>query len=435
MNLNSSLLLLLFALLGCVGCQSETAKWEFARGLNLADAGEVDSGLALMKQAVADAPGSLQMNLELARVLAEQGDRESVRLCDELLNGQQDSGRKLTLNQRKLVLNYKAQCQQELGDFEQALVTHKLSIADSLARGSTELNNLAYFRALANRELMMATKDIEKAISGQAERGGPDLYLPLTVKAAMSIGLISRLVDRQEQALETLSNMIDEIESDYANVREFVSLTLYWQIQDQFPLDASGEKKTREARNQQDIIRGILAALYTVRALLYQDLGREAECNSDRLRMRDLGFEETELAKSLPNKYRCLDSLQSAMAYLDTRGYLLSLLPWDETGFDQSLSEEDPRFRIGSYQKALADLNLALASTRMMKAALDGGVYNLQEYTPAMVAAMKSSVARTEAVILFHRMKTHRRQRRDAAAQADADEIRQLGFDPDSNLF
>ena len=88
-------------------------------------------------------------------------------------------------------------------------------------------------------------------------------------------------------------------------------------------------------RNNQDLIRAGLVSLLTVRALVFQDLGRQQAANADRFRVRELGYDADRLAENLPGKFACLDLLNNATTYLDTRGYVLGLLPWDDAAVNE----------------------------------------------------------------------------------------------------
>ena len=105
LSLSMSLSLLL-------GCQSETAKWNFAQGRLELATGNVEAGLAIMERAVEQLPDP-RLKLELAVAKAGQGSRESIRLCDEVLN-QPDIWPDL----EAAAWEYKANCHQELGEFE-----------------------------------------------------------------------------------------------------------------------------------------------------------------------------------------------------------------------------------------------------------------------------------------------------------------------------
>ena len=75
----------LIAVVACGGCQSEVAKWDLARGLNLERAGETDLAIQQLQNSVTKSRNDSGIKLELARMLAEQGNRDSIRLCDEVI--------------------------------------------------------------------------------------------------------------------------------------------------------------------------------------------------------------------------------------------------------------------------------------------------------------------------------------------------------------
>jgi hypothetical protein len=434
-----------FAVIVCCfasGCQSETAKWEFARGMVAEESGDPATAINLMQAAVAKVPNDVTMKLKLARILAERGDRESLALCDEVLAEHpplksvysRAVGRMPRLGDSPL--GSKVICQQRLGEFVPALATYKLILADHVQRDRSELNNLTYFRALANRELMLAANDIETAIDQEEENRFPaGLYLPLRVKAAMAIGLTSRRLDRQREALELLTEMIEGLETDYTNFQAVISLTVFSQIQSAFPLSQDTEQEMELIRINQDLIRGCLVSLLTVRALIYQDLDRQQSANSDRIRVRELGFDADRLAEQLPNKFACLDSLANSTVYLDTRGYVLGLMPWDNAAIKELKLGGDSPARISSYRESLADLDMAVSAAETIRLALEGSLYNVPELSVQDVKQMDRDIRHTEAVLLYHRVQVHERAGKSRRAERDRQAIQSLGFSPDENLF
>lgn len=419
-----------FAVIACCfasGCQSETAKWEFARALVAEESGDSANAINRMQAALAKAPNDVTMKLELARVLAENGNRQSLALCDEVLAAHPN---------RKPALFRKSSCQQHFGEFEQALATYKLILADHVKRDRSELNNLAYYRALANRELTLAANDIETAIDEEEENRFPSgLYLSLRVKAAMAIGLTSRHLARQRQVLKLLTLQINGLESDYAKFQAIFSLTVFAQIQTEFPLAEGTEQETELIRINQDLIRAGLVSLLTVRALLYQDLGRPQSANTDRLRVRELGYQANRLAEKLPDKFACLDLLNNATTYLDTRGYVLGLLPWDNAAINDLELGSDSPARVSSYQESLADLDLAVSSAETIRVAIEESLYNIPQLSVMDVEQIDRDMRHTAAVLLYHRAQVHERAGKSRRAARDRQAIQSLGFDPAENLF
>lgn len=404
------------------GCQSEFAKWEFARGLEAEESGDLSSAIAHMQTAVAKLPENAGMKLELATVLAEQGDRESLTLCDQVL---------AKYPSRKSALLSKANCQQHLGEFEEALATYKLVLSDHVKLNEAELNNLAYFRALANRELELAATDIEKAIDQvESKRWPSGLYLPLRIKSAMAMGLICRQLDQQQEVIGLLNEQIGSLETDYANFQAVVSLTIFAQIQTEFPLSKTTEKETELIRNNRDLIRACLASLLVVRALVHQDLEQFESANADRLRIRDLDYDADQLAEKLPNKFACLDLLSDATTYLDTRGYILGLLPWDDIAWEDLNLDTDSPVRISSYREAMSDLDMAVSAAKTIRIAIDGSFYNVPEFSVADVKRIYRQMTRIEAVLRYHRSQIAERAGKTDRSERDRQEIRLLGFDP-----
>lgn len=433
------------AALACLfvgGCQSETAKWEFARGMVAEEAGDSETAINLMEDAAAKAPNEVGLKLELATVLAENGDPQSLALCDEVIANHPPLKSPYRIFFRKesplndSPLGRKTICQQHLGEFEQALANLKLILADHVKRDKLELNALAYFRALAKRELTLAADDIELAIEQEEENRFPSgLYLSLRVKAAMAIGLTSRHLDRQRDVLSLLSKQIAGMELDYAKLQSIMARTVFAQIQSEFPLDKVTEQETELVRIKRDLTRAGLVSLLTVRALLYQDLDRSEFSNTDRLRVRELGYDADRLAERLPDKLTSLDQLGSAVTYLDTRGYVFGLLPWDNTAATDLDVGENSRSRISSYRESLADLDMAISSAETLRLAIDGSLYNIPQLSVMDVQQMLREIRRIEAVLLSHRVYVHERAEKPSRAEQDRQAIQALGFDPDGNLF
>ena len=423
------------------GCQSETAKWEFARGLVAEEAGDSATAIARMQAAVSNAPHDVAMKLELARVLADEGDRQALDICDEVLAEYPPlkSPYRFALKPKPyfgdLPVGRKSICLQQLGEFEEALANYKLVLADRVKRDSFELNNLAYFRALANQELSLAARDIDSAVEQEEENRFPSgLYLSLRVRTAIAIAVVSRHLDRQQQVLRMLNEQINRLEGDYANFQAIVSMTVFAQIQLEFPLDKSTEQETELIRINQDLIRANLVSLLAVRALIYQDLKHRESANADRLRVRELGYDADKLVNRLPDKFTCLDALYRSTMFLDTRGFVFGLLPWNNPPIGEDYVAESPT-RKSSYRESLIDLNLAVTSATTMRLAMEGSLYNTPQISVADVRQMYHNIKHTEAVLLFHRAQVHERAGNSTRAKLDRQTIESLGFDPSEKLF
>jgi len=418
-----------------VGCQSEIAKWSFAAAVLEAEAGNLDAAIPKMKEAAAIIGDQPTWKLELAKQLAEVADPQSVQLCDEVLKSDWVTGNQ---DRRKYVMQLKSRGQQSVGDFGGALETCKKSMEDHVSRSVAELNELAYCRALADQELMLAMKDIDKAFAEMEDsRWQSGIYLPVATKTVIAIGLLAREMDTAEKrnALNLLNHQIEGLENDFEIVRTLVSQMVFSQIQFEFPLSEMAENQTRLERNRQDLFRGALASALTVRALLHQDLGHDTRCNDDRYRVQELGFDASVLSAQMPDRFQSFDWLGMAMMVLDTRGFIIGKLPWTRVSVATTDIPQDASFRLGSFKEAIANLDLAVEAVRVMRVAMEQSVIHSSQNFVAETKEYLRSLQRNEAVLLYHRMLVQKRQGNTEAAALDEQRIRELGFKPDERLF
>ncbi len=417
------------------GCQSEIAKWNFAAAVLEAEAEDLNAAIPKMREALAIIGDQPTWKLELASHLADIGDPQSVQLCDEVLGSAWVTGDQ---NRRKSVMHLKSRGLQSIGDFEAALENCKKGMEDHVSRSIVELNELAYHRALADQELMLAMKDIDKAFSEmENSRWQSGIYLSMATKTVIAIGLISREMDtvQKRKALNLLNHRIERLEVDFETMRSLVSQILFVQIQTEFPLNELSENQTRLARNRQDTFRGELASALTVRALLQQDLGHDQRCNDDRYRVQELGLEASALAVQMPDRFQCFVWLEMAMMVLDTRGFIVGKLPWSGTSVALTEIPQDPSFRSGSFSEAITNLDLAVEAVQSLRSAMEQSVFNSSQFSVAATKNYLKSLHRNEAVLLYHRMLVQNRQGNTEATAVDEQRIRKLGFTPDDRLF
>ncbi len=430
------------------GCQAELAKWEFARGLIELEDGKTESAIARMMAAVEQSPSDDGLKLALSVHLSEQGEREALRLCDEVLE-------KYPGNQA--VIFNKSICQHNLGDFEDGLATYKLLLSDHVGRDIVELNNLAYFRGLAGKELMLAAENIKVAVDAEEQNGWPSgRFLPMTIRAALAIGLLSRRVECQESAIGVLSSHVEALESDCEKLDSIISLIAFSPVQNQLEPDQQLSGEAELYRKRLEVTQSVLASVLTVRALINQDLGQEQECNADRYRVKELGFDADQIAKKLPSEMACFEDLKTAIMLLDTRGFVFALLPFSE---DQATPEERayPMFRTSSYREAMKNLDAAVMSAEYARRVLQSQLFNTPMYSAKEVGDMLARTTRSEAVLLNHRVQLNQLMMARSATEnatneegvasetdiatwekeieVDQARIKALGFIPDSSLF
>jgi hypothetical protein len=205
--------------------------------------------------------------------------------------------------------------------------------------------------------------------------------------------------------------------------------------------------------------------MLVTRALLHQDLGDHEACNQDRFRVQELGFDSNELVGQLPSEQQCLMALEQATTFLDTRGFIMGLLPWQTVEFERMNAggeeassmklnelrvvlddEEDPfedppsqqstaqRLRSSSYAQALFDMDLAVAAVETWRLTMASPLYNSPDNPVNQMKKRQQDLRYTHAVLLYHRMLIHRRQGNDEATELDEQKILELGFVPDERL-
>ncbi|MCP4095235.1 MAG: hypothetical protein GY748_03225 [Planctomycetaceae bacterium] len=447
---------LLIVLSSLIGCREESAKWNFAKAMNLAEAGQSEEAMEVMEIAFREAPDNRQIKLAYANMLAENDQGElGITLCDEILE--------LT-PEDELAHQVRSTCFQYLGEFDLALENYKRHLSGKMSRTPIELNNLAYFRALARKELSRANRDINKAIdSEELEYWGCNYIVPLDVRTAISVGLLSRTLNQREQALAELDRRINTYESKLETQVSFIQGVVTELMQENppeiqqsisteqvtvgpppvetteskasFPFGEKLEKGISNARALKQIDKNSLAVMLATRALINEDLGAVALADRDRKRLQQLGLDFKTLATSLPNAEACLTQLQKASMYLDTRGFVSGRRNWQSTAlpsFDQSPGILNTP---SSYENALDDLDCAVLASEFTELALKSSLYNTPDFSAQQIARRKKMARRMTAVLIYHRMEIHRRAGNKQAAAQDKKIIEDLGFEANGSLF
>ncbi len=404
--------------------------------MSQADAGELDDAIELMEQALEQSPNNVEIKLNLAKLLAEHGQGElGIGHCDELLE----------LNPRNIQARQaRSTCLQYLGRFDESLAEYKQCLSGTVDRTAMQRNNLAYFRALANKELDKAAIDIQKAIQEEeSEYWGCRYLVPIQVRTAVVASLVSRHIDRQEEVLPLLNAKIAQYMHARATEDQRTKARIVQEMRIQIPFNEATEKELLFSRGNLELTKNCLGIMLATRALIFEDLCRHVESDFDRKFIEDLGFDLDQLLRDLPSDEACLAALDKANVLLDTRGFVAGRREWQGEisrslqFVSDSVAPAGPLSftRPSSYQEALEDMNLAVLSARFSQLALDSPLYNTPEISARQIVVMKRRANKMTAVLLYHRMKVHTRGGNRCAANDDQRRIEQLGMQPDSSLF
>ena len=195
--------------LGCIvltvasiGCRKDSAQWKLAAAINEEDNGNSEGAIELLQKALRMDPDSKPIKLQLALLLAEndQGDLSQM-LCKEVLEDDP---------QHKVAWLVLSECLHRMGRFDESLAAYQKYVADEIDKDPGELNQLAYFRALAGVQLDKALRQINEGIEkyenqfvpiGQQEFSlfasprpswGAYRKVPIAINTLVSAGLLSR---------------------------------------------------------------------------------------------------------------------------------------------------------------------------------------------------------------------------------------------------
>ena len=154
--------------------------------------------------------------------------------------------------------------------------------------------------------------------------------------------------------------------------------------------------------------------------------------NQDRAEVRSFALDADAIVAKLPGEIECIGELRLSSMLLDTRGYIISLLPAGEV---KELYLDGERVLIAQNPSdALVDLNQAIFSHHVYAQSLNSEVHNHIE-NQIDPKTEKLGVPKMKAVLLYHRMLLLEKMSNQEAADQDRAAIRQLGFEPGQHLF
>jgi tetratricopeptide (TPR) repeat protein len=431
--------ILIVLVLAFVGCRQDSSQWKFAQGLNEYENGNLDQAIELLQDGLKLDPNATSIKLRLAKMLAEncQGDL-GLTWCDEVLD---------QYPKNKMARVVRVECLQYLGRFEEAFREYQKAVAEKVDKPAEQLNNLAYFRALADRELDKAARQIDLAIEkhernvGWANMRG----VPIHVQAVVSIGILARHVEGYEYVMEPLNDLIIQHEDLWLAYDAEINRLVKNQESARETEGVVAEQFQPEidnVGNRMQNIEGSLALLLATRCLIAEDLEDETLADRDRLWLKKIGYQPQEVFDRLPSKDECWNTVDISMMFLDTRGFVSTKLPWeliwsDPLGREIDLPRDSFQLAIkkSSYVDVLFDLDIAIAAAEVNRLAVNSQLSNRLELSLAAVRFQQQQAGKLIAVLRYHRLKAHEKAGQFDQAAADQQRIEELGFEADCSLF
>jgi len=386
----------------------EPLKWQAANAELLYESGDRAAAIESLQEVAAQRPQDKKIQWKLVNWLAENGQADkAVEHCNEQLERSPES-------QDWLLLKRESECQ--AGDFSAAWQTFeqlKLLRNQRLTRSAEELNEQAYYRTLAEENLSLAADEIRRAVQQVSYQSGVrDFRATLPSQGLISAALLSRQVEAQSIVLPQLNRRIGVAQRALDGREKLLVESLEDYSEESFPLNESRESMLEELRLKTEFRRNELALLLVCRALMLEDLGEPGRCDFDRTQVVELGFQPQAVADLLPDDSLCLAVAKRAVAYLDTRGFVLAKMPWDDP--DQMADG------VSTGLDAIADLNIAVSVAevihRLHTESIEPSVEEAEQFNKMFAA------------VLYHRVMANTKANHLNAVKLDRERIKSLGF-------
>lgn len=394
------------------GTNSELAKWKAARAQLLYEDGDIEGGIEMMEQAIEQSPRDQTLKLELSRMLMPAGRAdEALELIDGVVDQSADP---------RLALDIKSNCLLYLNRPQEALATLKeipeFSVPGAI-NDSGRLNQLAYFRALAQEELDDAKRDIDQAVTQHLSYTWwlDKLSMTLADQTLVATAMVANRLGRSDIVLEALDKRIDRMEETQRSSRNQVSEDIYQQIQIGLPIAEQLEQDLQKQHLVLHSQKQYLAVMYAVRALIHQRNGDREQCDTDRLAAESWDHDPDELLSDFPSDWDLMTLMSSGAQYLDTR----AMVTWA---------------RDRDFRGAVADLDRSVLALEVLALARDTDLPNTLHDEHGRFFD-EARLNRSEATIRRHRASILLKRGKQQQADADFARIRELGFDDDDVLF
>lgn len=376
----------------------EVARWHVAAATESALNGDYPTALVAMDRAIAWDPANPALLLAQASYRLETGAWEQgLQDCDQLAS---------LLPDDPDVGELRSSFLHHLGRHREAIAVWKNILRTSGSQPANReqhlLNGLAYATAIGGLNLEEGRLAVEKAL--QIVANVPAILDPGGV-LDFGRAVTAHELGQADEAVQFATSARDSAESALQHVSRRASHA------------AEADPQAAIRRVEEQAIRAHLAGILELRSQLNDELGRTDEAAEDRRRKQEL-MSGGNLAEVRPYGLEvAVDRVGGCASILDTRGFVL--------------------FRLGMFEEALTDLDLALAAYEQVSRTLPAFV----EARKHLIIDMRQEdrqeyhIRRTQAVIRYHRSLTLDAMGQPAKAEQDRTAIRDLGFVPDEHLF
>jgi tetratricopeptide (TPR) repeat protein len=422
------LLLLVLLPIGYHGLRGEADRWRAARAMEAWLDGEKQQSIDALRDITQRLPHEHRLKLVLGEWLLEDRQAEQAHTLAREIPEKYRDRRTQALIQH---------CLMALGQREEALQAYREANPADQPRSPEQdvfhKNALSYYQALASTELDLALQNSNFVVREIAGVWNRSQHIPLSahLQGLFCTAMIyraqmqrfeadpGRQAEYANQAITVLSGAIAHLEEEYERIRREEKLALpalfHWWLPD---LADSAADSPSSISNLKEDTAHALAALLTLRALVYQTLQQDEASFADRRHVLRLGFEPEQLAGLLPPFADCVFQLELLSMVLDTRGCVL--------------------YESNQLGPALADLNIAVMGQQALVDVADFRPRTFQEMSQDPRQQFEEFVRgsrRTLATLLFHRSWARRAVNDNQGAQEDLAAIRELGYVPGNYLF
>ncbi|MGI9519497.1 MAG: tetratricopeptide repeat protein [Pirellulaceae bacterium] len=412
------------------GCRGELDRWRAAVVMERYLDGDKQQGIVQLTQIAERLPNNIGLQATLARwMLDDERPEDALELINAIPEEKRDAR----------IQAIRQDCLLASGRPEEALEAYRAANPANINRGYEQKlqhrNTLSYLQALAGQELRLALKNSRYVVNETAGAWNhlEDVKLPTHLQVYFCATILyreqaQRTVEQgdtavaetfTQTALDQLSPVIEELRRERNVISRLDPQAISEALLSLFGMQADEqETKLPQVARKKEENAHALAAFLTLRALIYQDLGEQESSWADRRAIMELGYDPEMVASKFPELQLCAVQLLRLAPFLDTRGCV--------------------QYQMNVLESALVDLNAAVAAQRTIvdvpfaaprtrfEASLDP-----REQYEFFVRGPKKSLA----VLLYHRSWILRELGAEKSAQADAAEIRELGFKPGRFLF